>query len=143
MIKIECDPSVLSALQSAFPKPPNSAKRQLGKYLDLIQVLIHTSMFKRSTFAQNLKAYDIPLKLIWNLGPTINNRQYRVHEWLNDNGYALVTNLRPTASNLTNEHALLKPTHLLTVKNNDLLNELRLMTSQELTLHLLHLKFQL
>lgn len=136
MIKIECDPSVLSALQKAFPKPPNSAKRQLGKYVDLLQVLFHTSMFKRSTYAQNLKAYDIPLKLIWNLGPTINNRQFRVHEWLNDNGYALVTNLRPTASNLTNEHALLKPTRLLTVKNNDLLNELRLMTSQELTLFL-------
>lgn len=136
MIKIECDPSVLSALQKAFPKPPNSAKRQLSKYIDLLQVLIHTSMFKRSTYAQNLKAYDIPLKLIWNLGPTINNRQYRVHEWLNENGYALVINLRPTASNLTNEHALLKPTHLLTVKNNDLLNELRLKTSQELTLFL-------
>lgn len=136
MIKIECDPSVLTALQKAFPKPPNSAKRQLDKYIDLLQVLFHTSMFKRSTYAQNLKAYDIPLKLIWDLGPTINNRQYRVHEWLNDNGYALVTNLRPTASNLTNEHALLKPTHLLTVKNNDLLTELRLMTSQELTLFL-------
>lgn len=135
MIKIECDPSVLSALQKAFPKPPNSAKRQLEKYIDLLQVLIHMSMFKRSTFAQNLKAYDIPLKLIWNHGPTIKNKEYRVHEWLNDNGHALLVNLRPTASNLTKEHALLKPTHLLSVKNNDLLNELRLMSSQELNLY--------
>ncbi len=136
MLQITYDPSVLEALQRAFPKPPNSAKRQLDKYIDLLQVLIHMSMFKRSTYAQNLKAYDVPLKLIWNHGPTINNRQYRVHEWLNDNGYALVVNLRPTASNLTNEHALLKPTRLLTVKNDNLLSELRLKTSQELTLYL-------
>ena len=133
MIKIDCDPCVLIALQKAFPKPPNSAKRQLDKLLDLIQVLIHMSMFKRSTFAQNFKAYDIPLKLIWNHGPTINNRQYRVHSWLDSNGYALFTNLRPSASNLTNEHALLKPTQLLTVKNSDLLLELRLKTDDELT----------
>ncbi len=136
MLQITADPSVLEALQKAFPKPPNSAKRQLEKYIDLLQVLIHMSMFKRSTYAQNLKAYDVPLKLIWNHGPTINNRQYRVHEWLNDNGYALVVNLHPTASNLTKEHALLKPTRLLTVKNDDLLSELRLKTSQELTLYL-------
>lgn len=136
MLQITYDPSVLEALQRAFPKPPNSAKRQLNKYIDLLQVLIHMSMFKRSTYAQNLKAYDVPLKLIWNHGPTINNRQYRIHEWLNDNGYALVVNLRPTASNLTNEHALLKPTRLLTVKNDNLLSELRLKTSQELTLYL-------
>lgn len=135
MIKIDCDPSVLEALQRAFPKPPNSAKRQFDKYIDLLQVLIHMSMFKRSTYAQNLKAYDIPLKLIWTHGPTIKNREYRVHEWLNDNGHALLVNLRPTASNLTKEHALLKPTHLLSVKNNDLLNELRLMSSQELNLY--------
>ncbi len=136
MLQITADPSVLEALQKAFPKPPNSAKRQLEKYIDLLQVLIHMSMFKRSTYAQNLKAYDVPLKLIWNQGPTINNRQYRVHEWLNDNGYALVVNLHPTASNLTKEHALLKPTRLLKVKNDDLLSELRLKTSQELTLYL-------
>jgi hypothetical protein len=136
MLQITYDPSVLEALQKAFPKPQKSAKRQLDKYIDLLQVLIHMSMFKRSTYAQNLKAYDVPLKLIWNHGPTINNRQYRVHEWLNDNGYALVVNLRPTASNLTKEHALLKPTRLLTVKNDNLLSELRLKTSQELTLYL-------
>ena len=136
MLQITADPSVLEALQKAFPKPPKSAKRQLEKYIDLLQVLIHMSMFKRSTYAQNLKAYDVPLKLIWNHGPTINNRQYRVHEWLNDNGYALVVNLRPTASNLTNEHALLKPTRLLTVKNDNLLSELRRMNGLTASTHI-------
>ena len=132
MIKLEYDPSVLSALQVAFPKPKNSAKRQLDKYVNLLEVLIHMSMFKRSNYARITKSYDIPLKTIWRLGPTINNREYRVHEWLEKNGFALVKNIRSDASNLTNEHALLRPTSLLIIKNENLLNDLRLKTPSEL-----------
>jgi len=131
VINVECDPSVLIALQKAFPKPKNSAKRQLDKYLRLIEVLIYMSMFKRSNYARIMKSYDIPLKSIWDLGPTINNKEYRVHEWLEKNGFALLTNIRDS-SNITKEHALLKPTALFKVKNDDLLNKLRLMPSSDL-----------
>ena len=136
MIKVECDPSVLIELQKAFPKPANSAKRQLDKYLRLIEVLIYMSMFKRSNYARIMKSYDVPLKSIWELGPTINNKEYRVHEWLEKNNLALLKNIRQDASNFTNEHALLKPTSLLIVTNDDLLNKLRLMVSTELDVFL-------
>ena len=132
MIKLTYDPSVLIALHQAFPKPKNSAQKALDKYINLLEGLFHSSMFKRSTYAQNLKAYDIPLTPINRRGPTIKNKNNRVHRWLENNGYALVINLRPSASNLTKEHALLKPTNLLTVSNADLLGELRIMTAFEL-----------
>jgi hypothetical protein len=135
MIKLTYDPSVLIALHQAFPKPKNSAQKALDKYINLLEGLFHSSMFKRSTYAQNLKAYDIPLTPINRRGPTIKNKNNRVHRWLERNGYALVINLRPSASNLTKEHALLKPTKLLTVSNADLLGELRILTPIELNLY--------
>ena len=135
MIKLSYDPSVLTALHNAFPKPKNSAKKALDKYIRLLEDLFHTSMFKRSTYAQKLKAYDVPLTPINRRGPTIKNKNNRVHRWLERNGYELVVNLRPSASNLTKEHALLKPTKLLTVKDADLLAELRFKTSIELDIY--------
>lgn len=135
MIKLTYDPSVLIALHQAFPKPRNSAKKALDKYINLLEGLFHSSMFKRSTYAQNLKAYDIPLTPINRRGPTIKNKNNRVHRWLERNGYELVINLRPSASNLTGEHALLKPTKLLTVSNADLLGELRIKNPNDLNLY--------
>lgn len=132
MIKLSYDPSVLIALHKAFPKPPNSAQKALDKYIKLLEGLFHTSMFKRSTFAQNFKAYDIPLTPINRRGPTIKNKNIRVHRWLEKNGVALLVNLRPSASNLTGEHALLKPTKLLTVSNADLLFDLRFLSPIQL-----------
>jgi hypothetical protein len=136
MIKLSYDQSVLDALHKAFPKPEKSAQKALDKYIRLLEGLFHASMFKRSTYAQNLKAFDIPLTPINRRGPTIKNKNTRVHRWLESNGYELVVNLRPTASNLTHEHALLKPTKLLTVANADLLGELRIKTPNELTFYL-------
>lgn len=136
MIKLNYHPSVLSALHTAYPTPKNSAKKALDKYINLLEGLFHSSMFKRSTYAQSLKAYDVPLTPISQKGPTIKNKNNRLHYWLQNNGYELVTNLRPEASNLTRVHALLKPTKLLTVTNSDLLSDLRNLLPNELTLFL-------
>ena len=118
MLTIEYVPSVLAALEAEFPTPPNRAKQQLDKYLVLLQREMRKSLINRSSFAHKFDAYDIPLTKLINGSPTINNKKYRVHQWLGANGLALVKNLNKNANNISKEIAVLKPTSNLIVKNN-------------------------
>jgi hypothetical protein len=121
MLTIEYVPSVLAALEKAFPTPPKRAKQQLDKYLVLLVRLMRLSLLNRSVYARRFDAYDIPLTKLINLSPTINNKQWRVHEWLGKHGQALVENINKNANNITKEIAILKPTANLIVKNDNLL----------------------
>ena len=132
MLTIEYVPSVLSALESAFPKPKGRAKQQLDKYLALLERLMRLSLLNRSVFARRFDAYDIPLTKLINGSPTINNKQWRVHEWLGKHGYALVKNVNKSANNITKEIAVLKPTANLVVKNDNLLKFLQSLSAHEL-----------
>jgi hypothetical protein len=136
MLTIEYVPSVLAALEQAFPTPPNRAKQQLDKYLLLLQREMRFSLLKRSPLAHKYKAYDIPLTKLINGSPTINNKRYRVHQWLGANGMALVKNINANANNITKEIAILKPTANLIVKNDNLLKYLRTLTATELNNYL-------
>jgi hypothetical protein len=136
MLTIEYVPSVLSALEAAFPTPPNRAKQQLDKYLALLERLMRLSQLNRSSFAHKFDAYDIPLTKLINGSPTINNKKYRVHQWLGSNGMALVKNINANANNITKEIAILKPTSNLIVKNDNLLKYLQSLTAPELDVYL-------
>jgi hypothetical protein len=136
MLTISYAPAVLSALQAAFPTPPNRAKQQLDKYLALLEHEIRLSLLSRSSFARKFGAYDIALTKLTNSSPTLGNKKYRVHEWLSKNGLALVVNLNANANNITRQRAVLKPTALLRVQNDDLLAFLQKLNSSELTIYL-------
>jgi hypothetical protein len=136
MLTIEYVPSVLAALETAFPTPPNRAKQQLDKYLALLERLMRFSLLKRSPLAHKYNAYDIPLTKLINGSPTINNKRYRVHQWLGANGIALVKNINANANNITKEIAVLKPTANLVVKNDNLLKYLQTLTATELDAYL-------
>jgi len=136
MLTIEYVPSVLAALESAFPTPPNRAKQQLDKYLALLEREMRKSLINRSSFAHKFNAYDIPLTKLINGSPTINNKQWRVHEWLGAHGHALVKNINKSANNITKEIAVLKPTANLIVKNDNLLKYLQTLTASELDIYL-------
>jgi hypothetical protein len=136
MLTIEYVPSVLAALEAAFPTPPNRAKQQLDKYLALLERLIRLSLLNRSVYARRFDAYDIPLTKLINLSPTINNKKWRVHEWLGKHGHALVVNINKSANNITKEIAVLKPTAKLIVKNDNLLKYLQSLTAPELNAYL-------
>ncbi len=136
MLTIEYVPSVLAALVQAFPTPPNRAKQQLDKYLALLERLIRLSLLNRSVYARRFDAYDIPLTKLINLSPTINNKRYRVHQWLGANDMALVKNINANANNITKEIAILKPTANLIVKNENLLKYLQTLTAPELDSYL-------
>jgi hypothetical protein len=132
MLTIEYVPSVLVALEAAFPTPPIRAKQQLDKYLALLERLMRLSLLNRSVYARRFDAYDIPLTKLINLSPTINNKKWRVHEWLGKHGHALVQNINKNANNITKEIAILKPTAKLIVKNDNLLKYLQSLTAPEL-----------
>ena len=136
MLTIEYVPSVLAALEAAFPTPPNRAKQQLDKYLVLLERLMRVSQLNRSVFARRFDAYDIPLTKLINLSPTINNKKWRVHEWLGKHGHALVQNINKSANNITKEIAVLKPTANLIVKNDNLLKYLQSLNAPELDTYL-------
>ena len=136
MLTIEYVPSVLAALESAFPTPPNRAKQQLDKYLALLERLMRLSQLKRSPLAHKYNAYDIPLTKLINGSPTINNKRFRVHQWLGANGMALVKNINANANNITKEIAVLKPTANLIVKNDNLLKYLQSLSAHELDAYL-------
>ena len=136
MLTIEYVPSVLVTLELAFPTPPNRAKQQLDKYLALLERLMRLSQLNRSVFARRFDAYDIPLTKLINGSPTINNKQWRVHEWLGKHGHALVKNINNTANNITKEIAVLKPTANLIVKNDNLLKYLQSLSAIELGAYL-------
>ena len=136
MLTIEYVPSVLAALEQAFPTPPNRAKQQLDKYLALLERLMRFSLLKRSPLAHKYNAYDIPLTKLINGSPTINNKRYRVHQWLGANGMALVKNINANANNITKEIAVLKPTANLIVKNDNLLKYLQTLTAPKLDAYL-------
>ena len=61
LLTIDYDPSVLSALEAAFPTPPNRAKQQLDKYLVLLQREMRLSLMHRTEYARKLKAYNVRL----------------------------------------------------------------------------------
>jgi hypothetical protein len=136
MLTIEYAPSVLTAIEQAFPTPPNRAKQQLDKYLVLLERLMRLSQLNRSVFARRFDAYDIPLTKLINGSPTINNKRFRVHQWLGANGLALVKNINKSANNITKEIAVLKPTANLIVKNDNLLKYLQSLSAHELDAYL-------
>ncbi len=136
MLTIEYVPGVLAALEQAFPTPPNRAKQQLDKYLALLERLMRLSLLNRSVFARRFDAYDIPLTKLINQSPTINNKQWRVHEWLGKHGQALVENINKNANNITKEIAILKPTVNLIVENDNLLKYLQTLSTPELDAYL-------
>ena len=136
MLTIEYVPSVLAALEAAFPTPPNRAKQQLDNYLALLERLMRLSQLNRSVFARRFDAYDIPLTKLINGSPTINNKKWRVHEWLGKHGHALAQNINKSANNITKEIAVLKPTANLIVKNDNLLKYLQSLNAPELDTYL-------
>ena len=136
MLTIEYVPSVLAALEAAFPTPPNRAKQQLDKYLVLLERLMRLSQLNRSPLAHKYNAYDIPLTKLINGSPTINNKRFRVHQWLGANGMALVKNINANANNITKEIAVLKPTANLIVRNDNLLKYLKSLSALELDAYL-------
>ena len=115
MIKLTLDPQVTTALQAAFPN--SNAHRALSKYLTLLETHLNSAIaMGRSPEELKLNLYSIPVSKMLNRGGQIGPNKVWVHCWLDDNNYALLTNI-VTGSNLTGRYSQVKLTRWVTVEH--------------------------
>jgi len=95
MIQIQIiDPSVLAALEAAFPKKPN-AVRSNAKFLaaytkKLEQALDEAELRGNHSYNSNLGLYGIYLHDLQNNTPQMGPKSIRLHAWLEQNGLNLI-----------------------------------------------------
>ena len=72
MIKLTVDPQVLAALQADFPKPANSARRALDKYVQRLEkMLFQAFLFGLTSRQRKFKLYPLALSTLWEQGGQI------------------------------------------------------------------------
>lgn len=119
MIKIDVNSNVLTALQTEFPTPPNSAQRALKKYVKALEDSLNEALIRgRDPYDYKLKLYTISLKALANSGPQIGTQRIRLHAWLRTNGYELVTT-KFKGNNISAVNSKVNPTWLVTLKDFD------------------------
>lgn len=116
MVEIKVDPSVLAAMQRAFPSPPNSATRQFSRYVAVLKSMLLNSLLRGQTVEElKLNLFSISLHQLANKGGVIGKDRIRVHKWLKDHGLALVETVR-LGTNLTGMVSKVKFTDLVSLQ---------------------------
>lgn len=117
MFEISVNPSVLQALEAAFPLPLNTARRALTKYIKTLERLLFESVqFGRTPEQCKFNTYSISLQKLANLGGQIGSNRTRVHAWLRSNDLELVQTV-VNGSNLTGRVSDVKLTELVNLIN--------------------------
>ena len=117
MVEIKVDPSVLAAMQRAFPSPPNSATRQFFRYVAALKTMLLDSLLRGQTVEElKLNLFSISLHQLANKGGVIGGKdKVRVHKWLKDNNLALVETVK-LGTNLTGMVSKVKFTELVSLE---------------------------
>jgi hypothetical protein len=101
MITLTVDPQVLALLQADFPKPANSAKRALDKYIAALTAQLNQSVYQgRDPQQLKIQSYSVSTSKLANQGGQIGQSKTRVHSWLERKGVPLVRMVQK-GSNLT------------------------------------------
>lgn len=117
MIHITVKPQVLKALQTAFPKPANSASKALAKYIRVLEDMIFNSLQRRqSPMQRKLGLFSISTKQLRNLGGQIGPNKVFMHSWLAANHMSLVQTV-VKGSNLSGQVSNVKLTNWVTMIN--------------------------
>ncbi len=91
MISITLDPSILKAIQQAFPKPLSAAQRALDKYLRTVENMLFESLQYQQTLQnKKLGLFSISLEQLANRGGQIGPKKIRVHSWLKANNLEIL-----------------------------------------------------
>ena len=91
MISITLDPSILKAMQRAFPKPLSAAQRALDKYLRTVENMLFESLQYQQTLQnKKLGLFSISLVQLANRGGQIGPKKIRVHSWLKANNLEIL-----------------------------------------------------
>ena len=101
MITLTVDPQVLALLQADFPKPANSAKRALDKYIAALTAQLNQSVYQgRDPQQLKIQSYSVSTSKLANQGGQIGSSKERLHSWLERKGVPLVRIVQK-GSNLT------------------------------------------
>jgi hypothetical protein len=101
MVEIKVNPKVIDALTLAFPKPANSAKRALEKYVRVLTSMLLESLSRgASVYDLKFNLFSLSLHELANAGGQIGVKRTRLHAWLRDNDLALLKAVE-IGSNLT------------------------------------------
>jgi hypothetical protein len=115
MFQITVNPKVLKALQTAFPKPANSAEKALAKYVRMLEDQLFKALHSnREPEDRKLDLYVIALREFSQKGPCLGPKKTRLHSWLNDNKLALVEAVK-LGSNLTGQLSRVKLSKLIEI----------------------------
>jgi hypothetical protein len=119
MIKLEANSTVLTALQTAFPKPANSAESALNKYLIALEDTLNEAILRgRGGYDALFNLYSISLQKLANKGPQMGPEKIRIHAWLKKNGYELVK-MEEIGSGIRRQNSRVKLTHLIHLTDVD------------------------
>ena len=119
MIKLEANSKVLTALQTAFPKPANSAEKALNKYILALEDMLDEAILRgRGGYDALFNLYSISLQKLANKGPQIGPEKIRIHAWLKKNGYELVK-MEELGSGIKKQNSRVKLTQLIHLTDVD------------------------
>jgi hypothetical protein len=132
VLKLECDPLVVNTLMKAFPKyTPQKAESKIQKYIKTLQKLMRRAKLNSSiSGSKKKKTYTLEATILWDKTGQLGTEKIRIHQWLMENRTPLVINTNPNFRP-TKELAVFKPTKYLTIKDESILDKLRLMTVKE------------
>lgn len=133
MLKLDYSPSVAYALMKAFPKYSlQKANSKIEKYLKVLQRLMRRSkLHKTSKRQRRKKTYEIEATILWNKTGQLGSSKTSIHKCLSDNRVPLVINTK-IKYRPTKELAIFKTTKFLTIKDESILDSMRLMTEIEM-----------
>jgi hypothetical protein len=113
-MKLVLNPIIEEKLHAAFPKPANSARKGLAKYVGLLeQLLTDAEVRGRDNFEVIFKLYSIPTKKLSTDGGQIGPNKIRIHKWLADNGLNLIE-IVTAGNNISKRVSKVKLTKLVT-----------------------------
>ena len=129
VLKIECNPLVVTQLMQSFPKySKEKAELRLNKYVRTLERLMRRARLN-NRFNRN-KTYTLEAKVLWDKCGQLGTKKISVHKWLSDNRVQLVhkTNAHYRPSK---ELSVYKKTKYLTIKDESLIDLLRKMSIQD------------
>lgn len=136
MFKITVNDKVLTKLTEAFPKPANSAKRALDKYVSVLEEKLTESINRGQTeYERKLELHSIGLKKLSNSGGRIGPNTVRLHAWLKSNGLSLVEVVEK-GTNLSGFVSRVKLTDLVKMTDSMSADQLSVKTDAELDSYL-------
>ena len=119
MIKLAANSTVVTALHTAFPRPANSAKNALNKYISALEDILNEAILRgRGGYDAKFNLYSISLQQLANRGPQIGPEKIRIHAWLKENGYELVKTVE-LGSGIKKQNSRVKLTNLIHLTDVD------------------------